>query len=62
MGVKLKDWVSSNTNVESMRKLNYNMSKTMKYIHKKGYCIKYPKSKLSCSVYKNAFSYRFFFL
>ena len=40
MVVKLKDWVSSNTNVESMRKLNYNMSKTMKYIHKKGYCIK----------------------
>lgn len=40
MGVKLKDWVSSNSNLENMRKLNYNMSKTMKYIHEKGYCIK----------------------
>lgn len=40
MGVKLKDWVSSNSNIENMRKLNYNMSKTMKYIHEKGYCIK----------------------
>ena len=40
MGVKLKDWVSTNPKMEDIRRLNYNMSKTMQYIHNKGYCIK----------------------
>lgn len=40
MSVRLKEWVSYNHNEEEMRKLNYNMSKTMRYIHDKGYYIK----------------------
>lgn len=40
MSVNLKDWLSSNQNLEKRQKLFYNMSRTMNYIHDKDYCIK----------------------
>lgn len=40
MAIKLKDYIDSNPSIDEKRKVFYNMSKTMKYIHKKGYYIK----------------------
>ncbi len=40
MSVRLKRWINSNPGFDKRRKVFYNMSKTMKYIHSKGYCIK----------------------
>ena len=39
MGVNVRDWLQYNTNEEQVRKLFYNMSTTMKYIHSYNYYI-----------------------
>ncbi len=40
MSIRLKNWTDNNPSLEKRRKTFYNMSKTMKYIHSKGYCVK----------------------
>lgn len=40
MGLKLKDYLLYDHNIDEYRRLFYNMSETMKYIHEKDYCIK----------------------
>lgn len=40
MGVKLKKWLEYNHDDEKTQTVFYNMSKTMKYIHEKDFCIK----------------------
>lgn len=39
MGIKLRDWFRQETNEEQLKKLFYNMSSTMKYIHSYDYYI-----------------------
>lgn len=40
MGIKLKEWYKYNSDEDKMKKLFFNMSSTMKYIHSYDYCVK----------------------